>query len=96
MAESNDILAEITGSEYQYGWSTDIESENAHKGLTEDTVRFISKKKNEPQWVLDFRLKAFRHWLTLQEPRYWPHLKYPTVNFQDIIYYSAPKPKAQL
>ncbi len=96
MADSNDILSEVTSNEYRYGWTTDIESDNAPVGLTEDTVRFISKKKNEPEWVLAYRLKAFRHWQTLTEPKYWPHLSYPNVNFQGISYYSAPKPKAKL
>jgi Fe-S cluster assembly protein SufB len=70
--------------------------DSAPKGLSEDIVRFISKKKNEPEWMLEYRLKAFRHWLTMEEPRHWPHLKWPLINFQDIIYYAAPKQKATL
>ncbi|MBX2861059.1 MAG: Fe-S cluster assembly protein SufB [Vampirovibrio sp.] len=75
---------------YKYGFTTDIESEKAEKGLTEDTVRAISKKKQEPAFMLEFRLAAFRHWLTMEEPE-WPHLEYPPIDYQDITYYSAPK-----
>ena len=89
------VLEEVTTGEYKYGFVTDIESEQAPKGLTEDTVRFISKKKNEPEWLLEFRLKAYRHWLTLEEPG-WALLHHPPINYQDIIYYSAPKPKKEL
>mgnify|MGYP000358513010 FL=1 len=89
------VLEEVTTGEYKYGFVTDIESEQAPKGLTEDTVRFISKKKNEPEWLLEFRLKAFRHWLTLEEPT-WALLHHPPIDYQDIIYYSAPKPKKKL
>ncbi len=96
MAEdkSNDILDEVTQSEYKYGFYTDIEMDQAPKGLTEDTIRFISAKKNEPEFMLEFRLKAFRHWQTLKEPR-WAHVNYPPIDFQDIIYYSTPKKKPQ-
>ena len=96
MPESNEILQELTGSEYKYGWSTAIESENAPKGLSEDIVRFISHKKNEPAWMLEYRLKAYRHWLKLTEPTHWPHICYPAIDFQNIIYYAAPKPKKSL
>ncbi len=92
---ANEILEEITSSDYKYGFVTDIESDNAPKGLNEDIVRFISAKKNEPAFMLEYRLKAFRHWLTLKEPD-WAHVSYPQINFQDIIYYSAPKPKKSL
>jgi len=94
--ESNQILEEITSSEYKHGWWTDIETETAPKGLNEEVVRFISLKKNEPEWMLEYRLKAFAHWKTLKEPRHWPYLKYPEIDFQDIIYYAAPKPKKTL
>src|SRR5665647_447304 len=82
-------------SEYKYGFVSDIEADEAPKGLNEDTVRFISAKKNEPQWMLEWRLKAYRHWSRLagEEPK-WPNVKYPPINYQDIIYYSAPKQKA--
>jgi Fe-S cluster assembly protein SufB len=96
MAKENTILEEITGSEYKYGFSSDIETETAPKGLDESTVRFISKKKNEPEWMLESRLKAFKYWLTLEEPRHWPHISYPEIDFQDIIYYAAPKQKKEL
>jgi Fe-S cluster assembly protein SufB len=88
---SEEILDEITSSEYKYGWSSDIDTETAPKGLSEETVRFISLKKNEPEWMLESRLKAFRHWQKMVEPKHWPHLKYPEIDFQDIIYYAAPK-----
>jgi Fe-S cluster assembly protein SufB len=71
---------------------TDIEADEAPRGLSEDTVRFISAKKNEPEWMLQNRLKAYRHWLTMEEPK-WPNVSYPAINYQDIIYYSAPKQK---
>ncbi len=94
MAEdkNNDILDEFTQSDYKYGFYTDIEMDQAPKGLTEDTIRFISAKKNEPEFMLEFRLKAFRHWKTLKEP-HWAHVNYPPIDFQDIIYYSAPRRK---
>ncbi|MFN8945177.1 MAG: Fe-S cluster assembly protein SufB [Pseudobdellovibrionaceae bacterium] len=81
--------------EYKYGFSTDIETDALGKGLTEEVVVTISRKKNEPDWMLDYRLKAYRHWLTLTEPE-WAHVKYPKINFQDIVYYSAPKQKTDL
>jgi len=83
---------DIINSEYKYGFYTDIETEEFPKGLSEDIVRMISAKKNEPQWLLDYRLKAFRHWLTLSEPT-WAKLAYPKIDFQDIYYYAAPKKK---
>lgn len=87
-----DILEEITTSEYKYGFETKIENESAPKGLSEDIVRFISQKKNEPEWMLEYRLKAYQHWLKLVEPT-WPNVTYPKIDFQDVIYYSAPKQK---
>ncbi|MBK9477455.1 MAG: Fe-S cluster assembly protein SufB [Bacteroidetes bacterium] len=92
---ANELFEEISQSEYKYGFVTNIESDNAPKGLSEDIVRFISKKKNEPQFMLDFRLKAFRYWQKMKEPT-WAHVHYPEINFQDIIYYSAPKQKPVL
>lgn len=86
------ILEEITSSEYKYGFETKIENEAAPMGLSEDIVRYISAKKNEPEWMLEWRLKAYRHWLTLEEPT-WQNVHYPKINFQDIIYYSAPVQK---
>ncbi|MBK7431090.1 MAG: Fe-S cluster assembly protein SufB [Bacteroidetes bacterium] len=89
------IIDDVTQSEYKYGFVSDIESDNAPKGLNEGIVRFISAKKNEPEWLLEWRLKAFRHWLTMTEPT-WPNVHYPVIDFQDIIYYSAPKQKIVL
>src|SRR3990170_877454 len=86
------VLENLVNQPYPHGFVTDIESDTAPKGLNEDTIRFISAKKSEPEWLLEFRLKAYRHWLTMQEPR-WPNVKYPKIDFQDIIYYAAPKPK---
>jgi Fe-S cluster assembly protein SufB len=96
MSKDNQILEEVTGGEYKYGFSSDIETETAAKGLSEDTVRFISAKKNEPEWMLQARLKAFRHWLTMEEPRHWAHVSYPPIDYQDIIYYAAPKKNKEL
>src|ERR1041385_5013576 len=86
-----DILA---NREYKYGWVTDIAAETIPRGLSEDTVRMISAKKNEPEWMLEFRLKAYRNWLKMEEPRRWPNITFPEVDYQDMIYYSAPKQKA--
>lgn len=93
MQEDQDkILEEVTSGDYKYGFVTDIEAESIAKGLNEDVVRLISSKKNEPEWLLEFRLKAYRHWLTLKMPE-WSHLDIPEINYQDVIYYSAPKQK---
>jgi len=86
------ILEEVTQGDYKFGFYTDIENDTAPCGLTEDTIRFISAKKEEPRWMLDFRMKAFRHWLTLKEPE-WAHIHFPAIHYQDIIYYAAPKKK---
>jgi Fe-S cluster assembly protein SufB len=94
MAKDQDkILQKYTQSEYKHGWVTDIESDALPKGLNEDIIRQISKKKNEPQFLLDFRLKAFRHWQTMKMPD-WAYLDIPEIDYQDMIYYSAPKQKA--
>lgn len=92
MQENNNILDEVTGSEYKYGFVTDIETETIGRGLSEDTVRLISAKKEEPEWLLEFRLNAYRHWLSMKEPD-WAHLNIPPIDYQDIIYYAAPKKK---
>ncbi|MBU1370245.1 MAG: Fe-S cluster assembly protein SufB [Bacteroidetes bacterium] len=92
---NNNILEEVTKGEYKFGFFSDIETDYAPKGLTEDTIRFISAKKEEPEWMLEFRLKAFRHWLTLEEPE-WAHLHHPPIDFQEIIYYASPRKKPQL
>ena len=93
MAKDEHLIEEITSREYEHGWTVDLETDSAPKGLDEGTVRFISKRKNEPEWLLEWRLKAYRHWITMTEPT-WPNVKYPVINYQDIIYYSAPKQKA--
>jgi Fe-S cluster assembly protein SufB len=91
----NELLEEHINSEYKYGFTTDIEMESAPKGLNEDIVRFISAKKKEPEWMLEYRLKAFRHWQKMTSPE-WAHVHHPAINFQDIIYYAAPKKQKQL
>ncbi len=88
-------IEEFASKDYQYGFESNIDSDSFPKGLNEGVIRTISAKKQEPQWLLEWRLKAYKHWLTLTEPT-WPHVSYPAVDFQDIIYYSAPKPKKQL
>ena len=90
-----ELAKDLDAEEYKYGFVTDIESDNAPKGLNEDIVRFISAKKNEPEWMLEWRLKAFRQWKTMKEPS-WAHVNYESPDFQDIIYYSAPKKKKTL
>ena len=86
------VLDNLVNQPYKHGFVTDIEAETAPRGLSEDTIRLISAKKNEPQWLLDFRLAAYRHWLTMPEP-HWASVHHPKIDFQDIIYYSAPKPR---
>src|SRR5205085_4206182 len=83
----------LTNREYKYGFVTDIESDVIPKGLSEDTVRLISSKKNEPEWMLEFRLKAYRNWLKMAEPSRWPNFEYPEIDFQNISYYAAPRQK---
>ncbi len=96
MPEQNEILEEHINNEYKWGFITDIDSDTFAKGLNENVVRALSAKKNEPEWMLEFRLKAYRHWLTMKEPNHWAHIPYPKINFQDISYYSAPKKKPEL
>jgi len=95
MLEDLKLLDEVTQQDYKWGFVSNFESDEAPKGLNEDIIRFISAKKKEPEWMLEFRLKAFRHWLKMEEPM-WPNVHYPKINFQDIIYYSAPKKKVEL
>jgi Fe-S cluster assembly protein SufB len=90
-SEQDSILEEFTQGEYKYGFVSDIDTEFAPMGLNEDIVRFISAKKNEPEWMLEFRLKAYRHWLKMEEPRHWAHIYYPPIDLQGISYYAAPK-----
>lgn len=87
-----DAIGDVTGSDYKYGFTTDIETEVIPTGLSEDVIRLISAKKGEPEWLLDFRLKAYRHWLTLTPP-HWAHLDIPEIDFQAISYYAAPVTK---
>ncbi len=85
-----DTIEKVARQEYQYGFVTPVEEERVPKGLNEEIVRLISAKKNEPPWLLEWRLKAYRHWLTMKEPR-WANLRYPTIDYQDAYYYAAPK-----
>ncbi|MCO5949349.1 Fe-S cluster assembly protein SufB [Mucilaginibacter flavidus] len=89
---STTTLEDYTKCDYKYGFTSNIDTELIPKGLNEDIIRLISSKKDEPQWLLDWRLKAFRHWEKMTEPK-WPNVKYPPINYQDIIYYAAPKKK---
>jgi Fe-S cluster assembly protein SufB len=92
---SNETIEQIAQQEYKYGFVTDIESDVAPPGLSEETIRLISAKKEEPEWLLEFRLRSFRHWLTMKEPE-WANIHYPPIDYQAISYYSAPKQKKQL
>src|SRR5262245_43818945 len=88
-------IESLANREYKWGFVTDVEADEAPMGLNEEIVRFISKKKNEPEWMLEWRLKAYRHWLTMTEPHAWPMIKYPPIDYQKTIYYSAPKQGAK-
>lgn len=92
MGNEVDILEKVTSSDYKYGFTTDVEMELAPKGLNEEIIRMISKKKNEPESMLEWRLKAYKMWLDMKEPK-WANIHYPEINYQDIIYYAAPKKK---
>jgi Fe-S cluster assembly protein SufB len=93
--ENDKILSDITQNDYKYGFVTEIDTETIPKGLSEDVVRLISLKKEEPEWMLDFRLKAYRYWLTMKLPK-WAHLNLPPIDYQEVIYYAAPKQKPLL
>jgi len=95
LSEEEKILEEVTGAEYKYGFTTDIESDTIPKGLNEDVIRLISQKKDEPEWLLNYRLKAFESWKKMKEPN-WANINYKKPNYQDIIYYAAPKQKKKL
>ena len=86
------VIDDVTSGDYKYGFVTDVDTEVIPVGLSEDVVRLISRKKNEPEWLLDFRLKAYRHWLTMTPPK-WGHLNMPDIDFQAISYYAAPVKK---
>jgi len=92
VAETVEQVRGVTDGRYKYGFVTDIESDTAPKGLSEDIIRFISAKKSEPEWLLEWRLKAYRHWLDMPEPR-WARVSFPTLDYQDAYYYSAPRTK---
>ena len=92
--ETTERVADIAGEKYKYGFVTDIEMERAEKGLSEATVRYISAKKNEPEWMLEWRLEAFRRWLTMTEPQ-WARVHYPKIDYQDSYYYAAPKSQGE-
>src|SRR6187551_629414 len=92
MSKDNQVLEAFTSKEYEHGWTINIETDSAPKGLNEDIIRFISEKKNEPEWLLEWRLKAYRQWVKMTEPT-WANISYPKINYQDLIYYAAPKQK---
>ena len=91
----DELLEEVTSSEYKYGFTTDIESDTIEKGLSEEVIRTISSKKNEPEWMLEYRLNAYKAWLEMKEPD-WANINYKKPDYQDVIYYSAPKQKPVL
>ena len=90
MDSTNETIEQHIRQDYKYGFVTDIETDTVPPGLNEDVVRLISAKKNEPEWMLEWRLKAYRHWLKMTEPT-WAMVNYPKIDYQDIVYYSAPK-----
>ncbi|MDG1718308.1 MAG: Fe-S cluster assembly protein SufB, partial [Flavobacteriales bacterium] len=91
----DELLEKVTSTEYKYGFTTDIESDTIPKGLSEEVVRIISAKKNEPSWMLEYRLNAYKAWLEMEEPN-WANVNYKKPDYQDVIYYSAPKQKPVL
>src|SRR5438105_675624 len=96
MTTATRTIQELANREYKHGFVTDIEAEAVPPGLNEDIIRLISAKKQEPDFLLQWRLKAYRHWLTMEEPRWWPNLRIAPINYQDVVYYSAPKSKKKL
>src|SRR5208283_3294197 len=92
MSTATETIESLVKQEYKYGFYTDVETDSAPPGLSEDTIRLISCRKNEPAWLTDWRLKAFRHWQTMQEPL-WAKVHHEKINYQDIVYYSAPGKK---
>ena len=93
MKTQNETIEKFTSQDYQYGFVTDIEQDTIPPGIDENVVRFISNKKNEPDWLLNWRLKAFEHWKNMEEPQ-WAKVDYPKIDYQSISYYSAPKDKS--
>jgi Fe-S cluster assembly protein SufB len=96
MTTATRTIQELANREYEHGFVTELETETVPRGLNEDVIRLISAKKGEPDWLLQWRLKAYRHWLTMEEPRWWPNLRIGPIDYQDVIYYAAPKPKKKL
>ncbi|HEV3263608.1 MAG TPA: Fe-S cluster assembly protein SufB, partial [Gemmataceae bacterium] len=96
MTTATSTIQELANREYKYGFVTEVEADAVPRGLNEDIIRMISAKKNEPAFMLEWRLKAYRHWLTMQEPRWWPNLHFARIDYQDMVYYSAPRPKKKL
>src|SRR5262250_1706422 len=92
MSTATSTIEELANREYKHGFVTDIEADALPRGLSDEIVRAISARKNEPDWLLEWRLKAYRHWLTMKEPT-WPNVHYPPIDYQSIVYYSAPKTK---
>jgi Fe-S cluster assembly protein SufB len=92
MSTATETIEGLVKQDYKYGFYTDVETDSAPPGLSEDTIRLISRRKNEPAWLTDWRLKAFRHWQTMQEP-HWAKVHHEKINYQDIVYYSAPGKK---
>src|ERR1700754_5002094 len=95
MSTSTETIEQLASLDYKYGFVTDIEQDSLPRGLSEDVIRLISAKKQEPEWLLEWRLKAYRHWLNMKEPK-WAHVHSPPVNLQGIGSYAAPRPKKQL
>src|SRR6266852_544981 len=96
MTTATSTIQELANREYKHGFVTEIEADTVPRGLSEDIIRTISAKKGEPKFMLEWRLKAYRHWLTMTEPRWWPNLRIAPIDYQDVVYYSAPKPKKTL
>src|SRR6266446_5347617 len=94
MSTATETIEGLVQQEYKYGFVTDVEADAAPPGLNEDIIRLISAKKDEPEFMLEWRLKSYRHWLTMKEPA-WPHVHYPPIDYQKAIYYSAPKKKGE-
>src|SRR5438034_10444247 len=92
---STEAIQDLTTQQYKYGFVTDVEADAVPRGLSEDTIRLISAKKNEPEFMLDWRLKSYRAWLSMKEPT-WQNVHYAPIDYQDMVYYSAPKPKKAL
>src|SRR5580658_8070184 len=95
MTTATNTIRDLANREYQHGFETLIDADRVPRGLNEDIIRLISAKKDEPAFMLEWRLKAYRHWLTMTEPT-WPNVHYPTIDYNSIIYYSAPKPSKKL